>query len=161
LLLFPQFLFTYLASNAGVGAWGNFIRGCNEIFTAGQSYLYVIIEIVLIYFFCYFWTAVTFNPKDMAENLKNHGTFIQGYRPGASTANYLEKVMLRITYVGASFLAIIAIVPTLVTSAMNVDYVLASFFGGTSLLIAVSVVLDLVDKIDAHLIMRNYKSLLD
>jgi len=161
LLLFPQFLFTYLASNAGVGAWGNFIRGCNEIFTAGQSYLYVIIEIVLIYFFCYFWTAVTFNPKDMAENLKNHGTFIQGYRPGASTANYLEKVMLRITYVGASFLAIIAIVPTLITSAMNVDYVLASFFGGTSLLIAVSVVLDLVDKIDAHLIMRNYKSLLD
>ena len=161
LLLFPQFLFTYLAQNAGAGAWGNFVRGCNEIFTAGQSYLYVIIEIVLIYFFCYFWTAVTFNPKDMAENLKNHGTFIQGYRPGASTANYLEKVMLRITYVGASFLAIIAIVPTLITSAMNVDYVLASFFGGTSLLIAVSVVLDLVDKIDAHLIMRNYKSLLD
>lgn len=118
-------------------------------------------EVVLIYFFCYFWTAVTFNPKDMAENLKNHGTFIQGYRPGSSTANYLEKVMLRITYVGASFLAIIAIVPTLVTNSLGVNYALASFFGGTSLLIAVSVVLDLVDKIDAHLIMRNYKSLLD
>ncbi|MBQ6828645.1 MAG: preprotein translocase subunit SecY, partial [Thermoguttaceae bacterium] len=87
--------------------------------------------------------------------------FIQGYRPGSSTANYLEKVMLRITYVGASFLAVIAIVPTLVAGAMNVDYALASFFGGTSLLIAVSVALDLVDKIDAHLIMRNYKSLLE
>lgn len=164
LLLFPQFLFTYLASQAsGDGWWTKFVVGGNAIFTAGDSYLYVVMEILLIYFFCYFWTAVTFNPKDMAENLKNHGTFIQGYRPGASTANYLEKVMLRITYVGASFLAIIAIVPTLVTTLLvgNENYALASFFGGTSLLIAVSVALDLVDKIDAHLIMRNYKSLLD
>ena len=164
LLLFPQFLFAYLAAQCeSQGWWGSFVRGGNEIFTAGSSYLYVVMEIVLIYFFCYFWTAVTFNPKDMAENLKNHGTFIQGYRPGASTANYLEKVMLRITYVGASFLAVIAIVPTLVTTLLvgNENYALASFFGGTSLLIAVSVALDLVDKIDAHLIMRNYKSLLD
>ncbi|MBQ2850910.1 MAG: preprotein translocase subunit SecY [Thermoguttaceae bacterium] len=164
LLLFPQFLFTYLASQAsGDGWWTKFVAGGNAIFTAGDSYLYVVMEIVLIYFFCYFWTAVTFNPKDMAENLKNHGTFIQGYRPGASTANYLEKVMLRITYVGASFLAVIAIVPTLVTTLLvgNENYALASFFGGTSLLIAVSVALDLVDKIDAHLIMRNYKSLLE
>ena len=164
LLLFPQFLFTYLASQAsGDGWWTKFVAGGNAIFTAGDSYLYVVMEIVLIYFFCYFWTAVTFNPKDMAENLKNHGTFIQGYRPGASTSNYLEKVMLRITYVGASFLAIIAIVPTLVSTLLvgNENYALAGFFGGTSLLIAVSVALDLVDKIDAHLIMRNYKSLLD
>ncbi len=162
LLLFPQFLFAYLAAQCeSQGWWGSFVRGGNEIFTAGSSYLYVVMEIVLIYFFCYFWTAVTFNPKDMAENLKNHGTFIQGYRPGSSTANYLEKVMLRITYVGASFLAIIAIIPTLITNGMGVDYALAGFFGGTSLLIAVSVVLDLVDKIDAHLIMRNYKSLLE
>ncbi|MBR4835133.1 MAG: preprotein translocase subunit SecY [Thermoguttaceae bacterium] len=164
LLLFPQFLFAYLgaqtASDAS-GLWASFVRGGNEVFSGSGSYLYVVMEVALIYFFCYFWTAVTFNPKDMAENLKNHGTFIQGYRPGSSTANYLEKVMLRITYVGASFLAIIAIVPTLVTNSLGVNYALASFFGGTSLLIAVSVVLDLVDKIDAHLIMRNYKSLLD
>lgn len=164
LLLFPQFLFAYLGSQTASDAsgwWAAFVRGGNEIFSGSGSYLYVIMEVVLIYFFCYFWTAVTFNPKDMAENLKNHGTFIQGYRPGSSTANYLEKVMLRITYVGASFLAVIAIVPTLVTNSLGVNYALASFFGGTSLLIAVSVVLDLVDKIDAHLIMRNYKSLLD
>ena len=164
LLLFPQFLFAYLESQVeGQGWWGSFVRGGNEMFAAGSSYLYVVMEIVLIYFFCYFWTAVTFNPKDMAENLKNHGTFIQGYRPGSSTANYLEKVMLRITYVGASFLAIIAIIPTIVTTLLvgSENYALASFFGGTSLLIAVSVALDLVDKIDAHLIMRNYKSLLE
>ena len=165
LLLFPQFIFAYLAnsvSNDSAAWWISFVRGGNNLFGGSRSFMYVLMDVALIYFFCYFWTAVTFNPKDMAENLKNHGTFIQGYRPGASTANYLEKVMLRITYVGASFLAIIAIVPTLITNSMpGVDYNLASFFGGTSLLIAVSVVLDLVDKIDAHLIMRNYKSLLE
>ncbi len=164
LLLFPQFLFAYLASQAASDAsgwWASFVRGGNEMFSGAGSYLYVLMDVALIYFFCYFWTAVTFNPKDMAENLKNHGTFIQGYRPGSSTANYLEKVMLRITYVGASFLAIVAIVPTIITSSMGVGYNLASFFGGTSLLIAVSVALDFVDKVDAHLIMRNYKSLLE
>ncbi|MBQ4196199.1 MAG: preprotein translocase subunit SecY, partial [Thermoguttaceae bacterium] len=164
LLLFPQFIFAYLAGNLASDApqwWIGFVRGGNDIFGGSRSFWYVIMYVALIYFFCYFWTAVTFNPKDMAENLKNHGTFIQGYRPGSSTANYLEKVMLRITYVGASFLAIIAIVPMLITNSLNVNYSLASFFGGTSLLIAVSVILDLVDKIDAHLIMRNYKSLLE
>ncbi len=164
LLLFPQFLFAYLASNLPSDSsswWIGFVRGGNNIFSGSHSYLYVLMDVALIYFFCYFWTAVTFNPKDMAENLKNHGTFIQGYRPGSSTSNYLEKVMLRITYVGASFLAVIAIVPALITNSLHVGYSLASFFGGTSLLIAVSVVLDLVDKIDAHLIMRDYKSLLE
>lgn len=164
LLLFPQFIFAYLASNLSSDAaswWIAFVRGANNMFAGSGSFMYVLMEVALIYFFCYFWTAVTFNPKDMAENLKNHGTFIQGYRPGSSTSNYLEKVMLRITYVGASFLAIIAIVPTLITNALNVDYSLASFFGGTSLLIAVSVILDLVNKIDAHLIMRGYKGMLE
>ena len=68
----------------------------------------------LIYFFCYFWTAITFNPKDMADNLKNYGSFIPGYRPGRRTADYLEKVMVRITYVGAGFLSIVAIIPTII-----------------------------------------------
>ncbi|MDO5308218.1 MAG: preprotein translocase subunit SecY [Planctomycetia bacterium] len=164
LLLFPQFLFAYLGqrlSSDNAQWWISFVQGGNNIFSGSRSFTYILLDVILIYFFCYFWTAVTFNPKDMAENLKNHGTFIQGYRPGSSTANYLEKVMLRITYVGASFLAIIAIVPTLITNSLHVNVGLASFFGGTSLLIAVSVVLDLVDKIDAHLIMRNYKSLLE
>ena len=162
LLMFPQFLFTYAATatSADTG-FGHFMHICNDIFNRNNSYLYVLMEIILIYFFCYFWTAVTFNPKDMAENLKNHGTFIQGYRPGSRTADYLEKVMIRITYVGATFLAIIAIVPTLITAMLGVSYNIAGFFGGTSLLIAVSVVIDLVDKIDSHLIMRNYKGLLE
>ena len=96
----------------------------------------------------------------MADNLKNFGSFIPGYRPGKRTADYLEKVMVRITYVGAGFLALVAIIPTLVSGSLGVDYVIASFYGGTSLLIAVSVAFDLVQKIDSHLVMRNYKGLL-
>ncbi|NQT16024.1 MAG: preprotein translocase subunit SecY, partial [Planctomycetes bacterium] len=117
--------------------------------------------VALIYFFCYFWTAITFNPKDMADNLKNYGTFIPGHRPGRRTADYLEKVMVRITYVGAGFLAVVAIIPTLVATSMGVSWGVASFFGGTGLLIAVSVAFDLVQKIDSHLVMRNYKGLLE
>ncbi len=89
---------------------------------------------ILIYFFCYFWTAITFNPKDMADNLKNFGSFIPGYRPGKRTADYLEKVMVRITYVGAGFLAVVAIIPTIVSGSLGVNYMIASFYGGTSLL---------------------------
>ncbi len=89
---------------------------------------------LLIYFFCYFWTAITFNPKDMSDNLKNYGTFIPGYRPGRRTADYLEKVMVRITYVGAGFLAVVAIVPDLIMSTLPdwaINYTVASFYGGT------------------------------
>ena len=81
------------------------------------GYVYTLFYIVLIYFFCYFWTAITFNPKDMAENLKDYGSFIPGYRPGRRTADYLEKVMLRITYVGAAFLSLVAVIPSLVPNA--------------------------------------------
>ena len=97
----------------------------------------------------------------MADNLKNFGSFIPGYRPGKRTADYLEKVMVRITYVGAGFLAIVAIIPTIVSSSLGVNYVIANFYGGTSLLIAVSVAFDLVQKIDSHLVMRNYTGLLE
>ena len=75
--------------------------------------------VLLIYFFCYFWTAISFNPKDMSDNLKSHGTFIPGYRPGKRTADYLEKVMVRITYVGAGFLALVAILPTIVSAGVG------------------------------------------
>ena len=108
-----------------------------------------------------FWTAITFNPKEMSENLKDYGTFIPGYRPGKRTADYLEKVMVRITYVGAGFLALVAIVPTLISSSLGVSFAVASFYGGTGLLIAVSVAFDLVQKIDSHLVMRNYRGLLE
>ena len=156
LLLFPTVVFQYL-SKSNPGFWGPF----EQAFQRGDSWTYNVLYVVLIYFFCYFWTAISFNPKDMADNLKNYGTFIPGYRPGRRTADYLEKVMVRITYVGAGFLALVAILPTLVSSSVGVNYGLASFYGGTSLLIAVSVAFDLVQKIDSHLVMRNYRGLLE
>ncbi|MDR3181592.1 MAG: preprotein translocase subunit SecY [Planctomycetaceae bacterium] len=162
LLLFPQAAFTMLDSGNVSTWWGWFISACNDAFQR-QTFVFILLFIIGIYFFCYFWTAVTFNPKDMAENLKNYGSFIPGYRPGSTTSNYLEKVMVRITYVGASFLAVIAILPNIISTTIvgSDNYLLAGFFGGTSLLIVVSVIIDLVDKIDSHLIMRNYKGLLE
>ncbi len=157
LLMFPSLLFTSLSNAYPDSLWANL----NDAFTRGTGFFYNALYIVLIYFFCYFWTAITFNPKDMAENLKSFGTFIPGYRPGKRTADYLEKVMVRITYVGAGFLAVVAIAPTIITSLFAVDYNVAQFFGGTSLLIAVSVAFDLVQKIDSHLVMRNYRGLLE
>jgi len=162
LLLFPSVFFQWMS---GVGWESPFWRGLwttlNASFRRGESYLYTLMYIGLIYFFCYFWTAITFNPKDMADNLKNYGTFIPGHRPGKRTADYLEKVMVRITYVGAGFLAVVAIIPTLISTWMGVPWGVASFYGGTGLLIAVSVAFDLVQKIDSHLVMRNYKGLLE
>ncbi len=137
---------------------GSFFDAGAEAFQS-HGYVYTLFYIILIYFFCYFWTAITFNPKDMAENLKDYGSFIPGYRPGRRTADYLEKVMLRITYVGAAFLSLVAVIPSLVSSGLSVNYTVASFLGGTGLLIIISVCLDLVQKIDSHLIMRNYTGL--
>jgi len=158
LLLFPAMLFQWVSTTYPGSAFWQSLHGS---FQRGTSYFYNVLYVALIYFFCYFWTAITFNPKDMAENLKDQGTFIPGYRPGKRTADYLEKVMVRITYVGAGFLAVVAITPTIVAGSMGVDYNVAGFFGGTSLLIAVSVAFDLVQKIDSHLVMRNYRGLLE
>ena len=158
LLLFPQLLFQYL-SNAFPTS--DILRTLHDSFMRGQSFLYNLCYIALIYFFCYFWTAITFNPKEMADNLKNFGAFIPGYRPGKRTADYLERVMERITYVGAGFLSLVAIIPTIVGGALGIPAQIASFYGGTGLLIAVSVAFDLVQKIDSHLVMRNYSGLLE
>jgi preprotein translocase subunit SecY len=168
LLIFPSFILNSLANATRAwrsdtwslsSAFAGFIQEGADAFQK-QSYVYTLFYIVLIYFFCYFWTAITFNPKDMAENLKDYGSFIPGYRPGRRTADYLEKVMLRITYVGAAFLSLVAIIPSLVQNALQVDYTIANFLGGTGLLIVISVCLDLVQKIDSHLIMRNYSGLM-
>ncbi|MGW8257858.1 MAG: preprotein translocase subunit SecY [Thermoguttaceae bacterium] len=158
LLLFPSVILQSLATSYPV------LRPVEAAFHRYDSFTYNIFYIILIYFFCYFWTAITFNPKDMADNLKNSGTFIPGYRPGRRTSEYLEKVMVRITYVGAGFLAVVAIVPTLIMAgfpALRQNYAVAQFYGGTTLLIAVSVAFDLVQKIDSHLVMRNYRGLLE
>jgi preprotein translocase subunit SecY len=167
LLIFPSFILNSLARatqswrtetwtfGSGVAA---FLQESADAFQT-QNYVYMLLYIILIYFFCYFWTAITFNPKDMADNLKDYGSFIPGYRPGRRTAEYLEKVMLRITYVGAAFLSLVAVIPSIVQNALNVDFTIANFLGGTGLLIVISVCLDLVQKIDSHLIMRNYGGL--
>ncbi|MHB8954380.1 MAG: preprotein translocase subunit SecY [Pirellulaceae bacterium] len=161
LLMLPGMLFNLLTSIPMSSGWAQFFSNLASMFSRGTSVTYNVLYVLLIYFFCYFWTAITFNPKEMSENLKDYGTFIPGYRPGKRTADYLEKVMVRITYVGAGFLALVAIVPTIISSSLGVSFAVASFYGGTGLLIAVSVAFDLVQKIDSHLVMRNYRGLLE
>ncbi|MBW3599277.1 MAG: preprotein translocase subunit SecY [Planctomycetes bacterium] len=160
LLMLPPMLFQGLGAVSDSAGWRNTMFWLGGVFN-GTGFLYNLCYVLLIYFFCYFWTAITFNPKEMSENLKDYGTFIPGYRPGKRTADYLEKVMVRITYVGAGFLALVAIVPTIISSNLGVSFTVASFYGGTGLLIAVSVAFDLVQKIDSHLVMRNYRGLLE
>lgn len=159
LLMFPTLILQQLGQTT-LGNW-SVIQQLQLSFGGERGYVYNTCYVGLIYFFCYFWTAITFNPKDMANNLKDYGSFIPGHRPGKRTAEYLERVMVRITYVGAAFLALVAVIPTMVQGFLNVDFVIASFFGGTGLLIVVSVGLDLVQKIDSHLVMRNYGGLLE
>jgi preprotein translocase subunit SecY len=156
LLMIPMMVFPKIAE------WtdSDFMMTLGNAFQR-QGYIYNVFYILLIYFFCYFWTAITFNPKEMADNLKDYGSFIPGYRPGKRTAEYLERVIMRITYVGAAFLAIVAIIPSLISEGMGVNYRVASFYGGTGLLIVISVALDLVQKINSHLVMRNYPGLTD
>ena len=122
-----------------------------------QAFTYNILYMLLIFLFTYFWVTVQFQPKDLAKNLRDSGSFIPGLRPGRRTAEYLETVMTRVTYYGATFLAIIAVVPSVVTVLLGVDWRIATFLGGTGLLIVVSVSLDLVQKVEANLLMRSYE----
>jgi preprotein translocase subunit SecY len=154
LLLIPMFVLRFLTGKLNSPTLFSLQSAMER-----QGYLYNLLYILLIYFFCYFWTAITFNPKDMANNLKDYGSFIPGYRPGKRTADYLERVIMRITYVGAAFLAIVAIIPSLISAALEVNPMVASFYGGTGLLIVISVALDLVQKINSHLVMRSYPGL--
>jgi len=156
LLILPGFVFNIISSYNPSAVWAAEI---GAIFQRGSGWIYNISYVILIYIFCYFWVAITFNPKEVADNLKDHGSFIPGYRPGKSTADYLERVLMRITFVGAAFLAIIAVIPTIMTTELQVDQNVAQYFGGTGLLIVVSVALDLVQKINSHLVMRNYPGL--
>lgn len=120
------------------------------------AFTYNVIYMLLIFLFAYFWVTVQFQPREMAKNLRDSGSFIPGLRPGRRTAEYLETVMTRITYFGASFLSIIAVVPTVISISLGIDWRVATFLGGTGLLIVVSVSLDLVQKIEANLLMRSY-----
>ncbi len=155
LMIFPGILIEYLAS-AFNSVWLSMLRDQLR----GGSYLYEVGYIAMVFFFAYFWTAVQFQPKEMANNLRDYGSFIPGLRPGKRTADYLERVMTRITYVGAAFLAMIAVIPTVVAVWLNIPFMISSFLGGTGLLIVVSVALDVVQRIEANLVMRNYKGFL-
>jgi preprotein translocase subunit SecY len=117
-----------------------------------DSWLYNSVYIILIVFFCYFYTAVTFNPVDVADNMKKGGGYIPGIRPGKKTAEYIDRVLSRITAGGALYLSAVCVLPTILISAMDVRF----FFGGTGLLIVVGVGLDTVRQIESHLITRHY-----
>jgi preprotein translocase subunit SecY len=162
LLMIPGVIFGFLAQSFSTGStlFNGFTRMSSTL-NDQSSFIFNLLYIAMIFFFCYFWTAITFNPKEMSDNLKESGTFIPGYRPGRRTTDYLEKVMVRITYVGAAFLSLVAIVPTIVYGSLGVSYSIAGFYGGTGLLIAVSVAFDLIQKIDSHLVMRNYRGMLE
>jgi preprotein translocase subunit SecY len=117
------------------------------------SLIYSLLYVALIFFFCYFYTAVTFNPVDVADNLKKYGGFIPGIRPGRFTAEYIDRVLSRITLGGAIYVSLVCILPTLLIARFNVPFV----FGGTALLIVVGVALDTVAQIETHLLTRNYE----
>lgn len=121
-----------------------------------ESYFYALIYGLMIIFFTYFYTAVIFNPKDIADNMKKQGGFIPGIRPGKPTSDYIDLILTRITLPGSVFLALVAVLPTFVTNIFNVSPLFASFFGGTSLLIIVGVALDTLQQIESHLLMRHY-----
>ena len=162
LLMIPGVIFGFLAQSFSTGgSMFNLFTRASGTLNDQSSFIFNMLYIAMIFFFCYFWTAITFNPKEMSDNLKESGTFIPGYRPGRRTTDYLEKVMVRITYVGAAFLSLVAIVPTIVYGSLGVSYSIAGFYGATGLLIAVSVAFDLIQKIDSHLVMRNYRGMLE
>jgi len=163
LMIFPSSIFAWLQTRAiqgGSPAWWQSVTSFLAINSQMGKFPYIFFEIVMIFFFSYFWTTVQFSPDDMSKQLKQSGSFIPGYRPGPRTAEYLETVMERITYVGAGFLAAIAVIPTVVSSSMGIPPFVAQFLGGTGLLIVVSVGLDLIQRIEANLLMRNYSGFL-
>jgi preprotein translocase subunit SecY len=119
------------------------------------SYVYSAVYALLIIFFTYFYTAIAFNPKDVADNMKRQGGFIPGVRPGKPTSDFIDNILTKITLPGSIFLAIIAIIPTFLMK-LGVTQGLSQFFGGTSLLIVVGVALDTLQQVESHLLMRHY-----
>src|SRR6266581_4568953 len=129
--------------------WAQVVAGA----LAPGSLVYNLSYVALIIFFCYFYTAVVFNPVDVADNMKKYGGFIPGIRPGQRTAEYIDRVLSRVTLSGAIYVALICVLPNLLVSAFNVPF----YFGGTALLIVVGVALDTVAQIETQILMRNYE----
>lgn len=153
--------FAYAGSVQDAGwleaAFYRILRILVDAFQPG-GFLYTFAYVGLIVFFTYFWTTLMFNPVEIAGNMKEYGSFIPGIRPGKRTAEYLEKIIKRITLAGAAFLCLIALVPNVVTAAMpGMGFIARRFLGGTGILIVVGVTLDLVEKIEAQLLVRQYE----
>ncbi len=148
IILFPATLASFIPNPAFQNLAQAMVRG---------HWLYTAVYALLIVFFCYFYTAIVFNPHDLAENMKKYGGFIPGVRPGAATEEFLDFVMTRITLAGALFICFIAIFPDAIMAWLKVPYLVASFFGGTGILIIVGVMLDTVKQIESHLLTHHYE----
>ena len=165
ILMFPQkfFLFVYqtFASSANPGA-KLIAQVCHTIATAlGEgAFWYLTLYSLMILFFSYFWVATQFNELQIADDLKKNGGYIPGVRPGQATSEYLHNAMSRITLAGAIFLTVIAVIPILLSRALQIPYAVSTFFGGTSMLIMVGVLLDTMRQMETHLLMRHYDGFL-
>ena len=151
LLLMPVSIINLTGGQAGGAEW---LVTLNAMLGRGQP-LYLLIYVSMVVFFAFFYTAIVFNPVDTAENLRKYGGYIPGIRPGKSTADYLDFVLTRLTVLGASYLAAVCILPELLISKYSVPF----YFGGTSLLIVVTVSLDTVSQIQSHLLAHQYQGL--
>ncbi|MBI4846642.1 MAG: preprotein translocase subunit SecY [Candidatus Omnitrophica bacterium] len=152
-IIFAQSIILFPAT---IGQFVPQLKSIAEALMRGQ-YLYYMLYALLIVFFAYFYTAVTFNTQDVAQNMKKYGGFIPGIRAGKPTAEYLDAVLTHITLPGAIFLATIAVTPDIIMAWLKVPYLVASFFGGTGLLIIVGVMLETMRQIESHLLMRHYE----
>ena len=159
ILMFPQQIFLRAASFIGVPFLKNFFLALAQNLNTG-SVLYLALYSLMILFFAYFWVATQFNELQIADDLKKNGGYIPGVRPGQGTSDYLHKSMSRITLAGAFFLMIIAVIPIILSRWMTIPYDVAQFFGGTSILITVGVLLDTMRQVESHLMMRHYDGFL-
>jgi preprotein translocase subunit SecY len=152
LLLLPTTIATFSASGGEIGWLGDVAA----LLGTGQP-LYLVLLAALIAFFAFFYTAVVFNPDDVAENLKKQGGFVPGIRPGKRTAEYLDYVLTRLTVIGAIYLVLVCLLPEILITDLNVPF----YFGGTSLLIVVSVTMDTITQIQSHLLAHQYQGLIE
>ncbi|MEW5788115.1 MAG: preprotein translocase subunit SecY [Pseudomonadota bacterium] len=151
IILFPATLAGWFGSHESM-TWLRDIQGA---LSPGQP-IYVLLYALMIIFFCFFYTALVFNPKETADNLKKSGAFIPGYRPGEQTARYIDKVMTRLTLIGAAYITIVCLIPEFLIVQWNVPF----YFGGTSLLILVVVTMDFMSQVQAYIMTHQYESLL-
>jgi preprotein translocase subunit SecY len=155
ILMFPQQILDFLGKSLELP----FLQRVAGMLSEG-SMLYMLLYAAMILFFSYFWVATQFNEIQIADDLKKYGGYIPGVRPGQATSDYLHNAMSRITLAGAIFLTVIATIPILLNKAMGVDFAVATFFGGTSILILVGVMLDTMRQMESHLLMRHYDGFL-